>query len=1435
MIIMSIPANKRRKLEHQASDDEDDDASFASFGGSEDGQQNGGAQSAMDVDGQNESEEDGQDESEQDGQDESEEDGQDDDDEDDVDDDEEEAEADARETGPADKKAVAKPIKTDRRVERKSTVDPTSSAFSASTFKSNVFKLQVDELLEQIRPRRGKREEAAEQALHVLKKTTEQAAPIAALSVEEAQRHLVKTNKVAVPFPDPRPPKDAKYKLEFARPAGINVVGSYALKIASRAKDALEIDMMVQMPSSLFQEKDYLNHRYFYKRAYYLACVAATVKNAHPSDYDLQFEDLHGDSLKPVLVVNPTSKKAEGGAEKPGPRWRIVIIPCVASDVFPQEKLAPGKNCVRPTGDEEVQPTPFYNAALRADMLLSSYLKLIHTAATSCEAFKDACLLGNTWLRQRGFGSSISTGGFGNFEWSALMASLLQGGGPNGKPMLSAGYSSYQLFKATLQVLAMKDLSKQSLVIGSGKTTPTGDGTPLLWDGSRGHSLLYKVMPWSYQHLRQEARTTLTMLGDQLFDGFEASFILRTDNALLRYDHVLNIPVALIHKPIVGSNDAQDAYRRLYSALKQGLKERVTLITMLPPRSRPWQLGSARGFATKDDKLQVGLVINPDKVNQAVVHGPAAEDKAATAAFRHFWGEKAELRRFKDGSIVESLIWSTQDERSVLEQVVRFIVKRHASEQAEAALTFSDTGFAKLVKGSQSTAAFQPLMEAYKQMELDIRGRQGLPLSIRHIMPSDPQLRYASVQEPSGTQRPVPADVTIQFEGSTRWPDDLAAIQRTKIAFLLDLGRRLEESCDNITAKVGVENHSADILNQAFVDIIYDSGAVFRLRIHHDREQTLLERQLKDKSLPAATKELAATGLAAYKRDCLKTPAHTQAIARLCGRHPPLSGTIRLLKKWFASHLLANHFADEIIELLAARTFVQTWPWQAPSSVQTGFLRTLHWLSRWDWRMDPLIVDLSGSGELKVPEAQSIRTKFEAWRKLDPGLNRVVLFTASNVDPDGTTYTDGRPARVVAGRMTALAKAACSQLERYSLDLDARSLFQSPLSDYDFVIHLNAATTGIGLKNRQGASNGTARFKNLELAALNDESMIRYSPASSFLAELEEVYGSAIVFFSGGEERGVIAGLFSPQTTAKRGWKVNLAFSTVPVREGGEVKAELNREGVVGEIGRIGGDLGQGRRRPHLRLKPNSGLRQRSRQRPDNRTPAPPAHLPHHHHNHEPQGNDDPPPTAASPGPTHTASPTPHRPPLSAVPADSDSGDPSRRKSSSLLATLTYFTHPVSYTASAIVRRLSEDDAPTPLAKALSANWNGSMASAAAATSAFLPAKRKLSPFQPPPLTPLTLHGYKDTTRGKGRLLSKALAEEIRLLVPPRLQLQDRWHLTYSLEQNGSTLSTLYHLCDEHRGKRGGFVLVVRDAHGGIFGAYLTDPPRPQPHYFGTG
>jgi len=117
----------------------------------------------------------------------------------------------------------------------------------------------------------------------------------------------------------------------------------------------------------------------------------------------------------------------------------------------------------------------------------------------------------------------------------------------------------------------------------------------------------------------------------------------------------------------------------------------------------------------------------------------------------------------------------------------------------------------------------------------------------------------------------------------------------------------------------------------------------------------------------------------------------------------------------------------------------------------------------------------------------------------------------------------------------------------------------------------------------------------------------------------------------------------------------------------------------------------------------------------------------------------------------------------------------------------------------------------------------------------YTPPMRKASPFQPPPLTPLILSGWASSTKDNAKLLTRALAEEIRLLIPARLQLVEEWNLLYSLEQDGVSLATLYEKSEDYRGKRGGYVLVVRDGLGGIFGAYLSDILHPNAHYYGTG
>jgi len=161
---------------------------------------------------------------------------------------------------------------------------------------------------------------------------------------------------------------------------------------------------------------------------------------------------------------------------------------------------------------------------------------------------------------------------------------------------------------------------------------------------------------------------------------------------------------------------------------------------------------------------------------------------------------------------------------------------------------------------------------------------------------------------------------------------------------------------------------------------------------------------------------------------------------------------------------------------------------------------------------------------------------------------------------------------------------------------------------------------------------------------------------------------------------------------------------------------------------------------------------------------------------------------------------------------------------------IAYLAYPVKHVVSSLYRRMTEPP-EHPVGRLLDAP------NVSHSSGVYTPPRRTGSPFQPPPLTPLTLKSLHKRT---SHVLTRALAEEIRLLVPPRLQLVDSWRLAYSLETDGASLATLYKCCEEisTRIQRAGYVIAVRDSSntkGSVFGAYLTDAPKPSPHFFGTG
>lgn len=165
---------------------------------------------------------------------------------------------------------------------------------------------------------------------------------------------------------------------------------------------------------------------------------------------------------------------------------------------------------------------------------------------------------------------------------------------------------------------------------------------------------------------------------------------------------------------------------------------------------------------------------------------------------------------------------------------------------------------------------------------------------------------------------------------------------------------------------------------------------------------------------------------------------------------------------------------------------------------------------------------------------------------------------------------------------------------------------------------------------------------------------------------------------------------------------------------------------------------------------------------------------------------------------------------MSSTPKAPSTTGPSSRSPSQ--TPTSYLSYPVSHVVSGLYRRLTEPSPNRSTIPRLQTHTSDQNLANDMPNGVYTPPHRTASPFQPPPLTPLTLLGSTSST-----ILSRAVAEEIRLLIPPRLQLAERWSLAYSLEEDGVSLGTLYSKCAApHVSRDASFVLVVQDGAGGV-------------------
>ncbi|EJD08517.1 Nrap protein [Fomitiporia mediterranea MF3/22] len=1144
---------------------------------------------------------------------------------------------------------------------------------ASELYKSNVFKLAIDALLPNVRPKES-RIKPLEEFLHILYTVLMSLKSTPPSHPSEASRALSKQG-ITVPYAAPQPTAETAWKVSFEKPSDIVIVGSWATKtgVKSVGSASWSVDVAVEMPAEIFQEKDYLDCRFFHKRAFYLASLALAIRSDDRLNVDVSY-DCPYDARLTSLVLTPYNDGSSTDFSKLNACVRLLPVlpsPCPVSlhHLSPTHcnirvKVSDGAasdDSANANNASTTRPTPIYNTDLLMHASARTPLLQTHTLIKEVPSFRDALALLRVWANQRGYGpGSKDRGVVSGFEgngyfWTGVMHVIVVGeedfGEKGGKKRtlrrpVGRGLSSYQLFRAALDFLANHAFCAQPVFIKGGSRFPadtySSDG-PVFVDVC-SVNIVAGIPVTSIDLLRHDAKITLDLLNngsqDSKADPFSDVFLRDRRQLSTRFDVTIQVDLrrmTLRRSNLVDILDhgspSQLAIHTLSSILRRALGDRVHAIGINTTTNglRPLSQGDV---LPPLNKVHIGLILNTENAFRVIDHGPAASDQDTKEAteFRELWGTKAELRRFKDGRILESVVWevkSADDRARIPADVVCYILSRHFGLEVERDVKVVQKDFELVQRvvlpGAQpgfknAMMAFDGLLRQLKSLDEEI------PLAILNVSPVSSDLRYTGIFTPtpippkhanslSVGMRYLPAmEVIVQFERSGRWPDDLGAIQKMKLAFFEQMASALMGKVPGLVARIVVCDPqrmtmtSERTLDNAYLEIVTKEGWAFAARIWHDREAMLLKRILEDKKKPrpvangssavstpdgSKTREYldrqsAQKAYEAYARRYLHAPKHHRAIANLCHRFPAYVGTVRLVKRWLTAHwLLEGHINGEAVELLCAFVFVGSTKnggggdkrLDVPGTKELGFFRVLTFLKEWTWEDGLFVALYETDGEAEEEQKESGAAYIKA------GSGNGVWRISTSEDPSGAVWTGEGPDALVARRIKMLAGASVDYVLANEWEgFVPKTLFLHPTGDYDILIHLKPdvlCRTHQALDVRESTSQ---RYANIPTASGEDDEPLRvdYDPALMYFHDLKRMYQGTLAFFFDAYGGEVIGGVWDPGLVGvPRPFRVLADYSSTPQTDDdtdtrkrkASASVVLNQTTVLAEIRRLGEGL----------------------------------------------------------------------------------------------------------------------------------------------------------------------------------------------------------------------------------------------------------------------
>ncbi|CAN1814117.1 Nucleolar protein 6, partial [Linum perenne] len=849
-----------------------------------------------------------------------------------------------------------------------------------------------------------------------------------------------------------------KAEFKFKRPSHLELGGSYSINCIARPET--NVDLLLRLPKECFNEKDYLNHRYHAKRFLYL-CVIKKFLKSSSSISKVEWSTFQNEARKPVLDVYPAASTPEF------PGFFVRIIP-TAKSLFNVSKLGLRKNNIRALqadGSTPV-PTPRYNSSILEDMSLEENSEFLRNTFTGWNELGEALILLKVWARHRS--SVYAHDGLNGFLLAIILSYLAA------QSKVNKSMRPLHMFRVTLDFIGNSKLWGQGIYFRKHCDVKLSKEDRMIYkelfpvvlcDPQTPINLTYRISRIAFSELREEAALTLQCLGKVGDGAFEDIFATNVDFPS-RYDHCIRLNLKGNSEVSSSGFCLDDECWRLYeqkvhNILSQGLGDRAKSVRVI------WRNISSgcrleKGLsALNQEPLIVGVSVSSlEEAYRVVDIGPNAEDKDAALKFRKFWGEKAELRRFKDGRIAESTVWEANQwtKHLILKRIVEHVLVRHLSISETNITQIVDQLDFSLLHGASDPISFYPdLCAAFDVLEKRLRLIEDIPLKISHVQSLDPALRATSVFPPEphplaiekGSAKKLskltssciqPLEVMIQLEGSANWPKDEVAIEKTKSAFLLKIGESLESNW-----KMTCNATEDDV-------VIFLKGYAFRLNILHDRALTLVNS--------GSGSQRAKQVCSADKRIFLQSQ-HSSIINGVQRLYPAYGPVVRLAKRWVAAHLFSACLTDEAVELLVAHLFVNPLPFKAPSSRLTGFLRFLRLLAEYDWSFSALVVDINN--DLSPSDKEEIEKNFLLSRKGYEGNMQNVspaMFLATPYDKASVAWTSSLNTMELK-RLVAYARSSATLLTKLVLQDENDSsrwecILRTPFNNYDAVVLLHA-------------------------------------------------------------------------------------------------------------------------------------------------------------------------------------------------------------------------------------------------------------------------------------------------------------------------------------------------------------------------------------------